>query len=675
MILLCTERLKMKIDKHEFLEEVIKQNSLDFEFRGKAADELLDALYLDVLNNNDYIAFDFEGNYYVPISFAFVGKDVRKFFRVVDYKNEHEFLSSVDNFIRENNHYLYIATNLEYDISLLVLNRKEDFYIKYNSGKILYVFDKQNSVFFTDTLNFIPASVKVLGENFVSPPITKLNKPRFIEVFIDFEKNTMSALKNVSLNDRAEYYKPFKDKVYALSEQEWKDIEEYNTTDAQISYLAMENYRKFFKEEIGVRLSFTTPSVAFRIMKSKKLTPVSTSQAELGSQAYRGGRVEAFVYGHVDLVRVYDVNSLYPYAMTKTYPTGEVHPGVDISKDGISYATVFVPSSMHIPFQGVYSPTHERFLFPVGKFSGFFTNLELRFLDELGIQFYTHDKVDLKELFGIEGEIDGGYYYESKDVVFKNKIEKFYNLRKKYRDELKNEGYSNFIKLIMNSSYGKLGLKSRISRVYDKDFIERLIPRSKYVTYASYVTAWGRLTLFNYIQMAQDSGEVFYVDTDSVHTDAELEDSKELGKLKLEFEGEGWYLGPKFYMLKNSKKTKVKMKGVPGADEKVFRSLLESDTEKYTLSNIFTIQKLYGFLRNRLKNIPPTSNYEMAKQVILKNLLAKRIPLGKITSFQDFNYKTQTKPVELNNEICIKETGMSKSLEYEYYLQAFGDDL
>ncbi|MCX8154824.1 MAG: hypothetical protein N3C61_03305 [Candidatus Micrarchaeota archaeon] len=133
-------------------------------------------------------------------------------------------------------------------------------------------------------------------------------------------------------------------------------------------------------------------------------------------------------------------------------------------------------------------------------------------------------------------------------------------------------------------------------------------------------------------------------------------------------------MGPKFYMLKNQEKSKVKMKGIPEANEKMFVDLLNSENNNADIESIYTVQKLYGYLRNRLAYIPPTTTYMMAKHVILDNLIKKRIPIKPINKFSDFKNRIDTVPIELKGDICHKKTGLSQNLELEYNKFIYGYD-
>ena len=79
-----------------------------------------------------------------------------------------------------------------------------------------------------------------------------------------------------------------------------------------------------------------------------------------------------------------------------------------------------------------------------------------------------------------------------------------------------------------------------------------------------YVTAYARLKLYSYLEHT----DPIYCDTDSIITDVELEDSKELGFMKKEMDiDEMLIIRPKFYGIKYFKdgeiKEYVKSKGIP----------------------------------------------------------------------------------------------------------------
>ena len=97
-----------------------------------------------------------------------------------------------------------------------------------------------------------------------------------------------------------------------------------------------------------------------------------------------------------------------------------------------------------------------------------------------------------------------------------------------------------------------------------------------------YTTAIAKTLLYEKISEIYDS--VFYIDTDSIFTVKRLDNSKELGDLKLEAIADEYYLvKPKFYALRIKEAFKCKIKGCSNFEQNfaAFKKLLEGKHYKY----------------------------------------------------------------------------------------------
>jgi hypothetical protein len=165
----------------------------------------------------------------------------------------------------------------------------------------------------------------------------------------------------------------------------------------------------------------------------------------------------------------------------------------------------------------------------------------------------------------------------------------------KYKQE-GNECYSLICKLLMNSLYGKfatkteeefkcLPLKESMSKGiditgftpdWDRDLLYKSITKrvdKNYIIpiFSSYVTAYGRIKLHKALVKLKGK----YCDTDSIFTTEQIEDSKELGELKLEKVSEETYIvKPKMYHLKGKDFVNIKMKGINKATIEDFENML-----------------------------------------------------------------------------------------------------
>lgn len=171
--------------------------------------------------------------------------------------------------------------------------------------------------------------------------------------------------------------------------------------------------------------------------------------------------------------------------------------------------------------------------------------------------------------------IDGYAFKGKKGGFFVEYIEKFLKMKNDGKIE-NNASKKQFGKLYMNSLYGKLACKlinSVMQPYIDKNNHLRYREIGKtesdplYVPLACFITAYGRLTLFDV--MLKNYDRFLYCDTDSVHligTDLpkniEIDPTK-LGAWDLEFKfTKAKYLGCKTYIEMNDEKTLVKCAGL-----------------------------------------------------------------------------------------------------------------
>lgn len=434
------------------------------------------------------------------------------------------------------------ATNLEYDLGILVDKRDEDRSIKmlWRGGRLISArlkVDSGNCVNFSDTMNFTPFGVARLGQLI---GIDKMARPNFSP----------------------------------QTPAEWDYLREYNLNDSKITYSFMK-YLQRGLASIGADMKLTASSTSLNAWRDgyykKELVPSQHIRTEQDS--YSGGRCEVFIRGPVRDVRVYDFNSMYPAVMLDNeFPIASTaRKGYDphLEHEGISMCRVLAPDDMHIPLLP-YRRTEgaSKLLFPAGSFKGWFCHPELRKARELGY------KVDVFK----------SILYKT-EPMFKEYIKDLYSLRLKYKKD-GNEIMQLVCKLLLNSLYGKFATKLEVFNAVHKskvshaelvlflesghrlagDFLHytsdmQFTPRYIMPIVSSYVTSYSRLKLYSAFQAAGEHN-VIYSDTDSVMTTKKLPESSKLGDLKQEFRGDMVAVRPKVYFLSNDKGFKVKVKGL-----------------------------------------------------------------------------------------------------------------
>lgn len=314
-------------------------------------------------------------------------------------------------------------------------------------------------------------------------------------------------------------------------------------------------------------LPMTLPSLVLRIF-SKQLdhdmyTPAQRNLKELERTAYKGGLTLCMRTGVFDNVNVYDVNSMYPYAMVQhEYPAsylGYWTQEYEAQSMGLWRAT-FNQSRQDIP-PILFDHTTGAAYSGCGVYS---TN-ELNYLESIGGEF----------------TITEGYVYIERGTLFNAFVSNLYAMRKEAQVK-GDEALAFVLKIMMNSLYGKfaqreigdtitLGSADLMVELLDKGIGFKIMGdwyvieetrtvKHAFVAIAAMITANARIDLHTRMVRVIDSGyEVYYCDTDSIHTNGTFDTSNELGGIKLENNGNAAYAGKKIYAFEQGK---VKAKGI-----------------------------------------------------------------------------------------------------------------
>lgn len=327
---------------------------------------------------------------------------------------------------------------------------------------------------------------------------------------------------------------------------------------------------------IGGRMKSTLAGIALSIFENQNgrlsLPDFGPADWDLIRGSYYGGRTEVFEYGKARDVSIYDVNSLYPYVMREY-----VYPDLRVWRREVIPSCRLYVSRVNVRAPGLWVPllpyrSEGRLLFPTGEFSGVYTSVELEAAKRAGYYIEYLSTISFPaETRPFTNYIDDLY---AKRIATKNEFEKF------------------FLKICMNSLYGKFATHSGIEKytgfICDPK-IEVLEDTADYanVVWSSFITSYARLHLWNLLRLFK-SGDLIYTDTDSVIIRRKVEnilineiDNTRLGALKLEARSRIVEIrGLKYYRYKNGSDWVYKIRGVPLDQRETFFLFGEANYKK-----------------------------------------------------------------------------------------------
>jgi len=291
---------------------------------------------------------------------------------------------------------------------------------------------------------------------------------------------------------------------------------------------------------------------------------------EFAFNSYFGGRFEIIKRGFIGKAWLYDINSAYPYALSKMpdilngrwrYGIKSIHEKailgffqVKVKYDECEYLPSFA-------FRRI-TKNNDLVCFPSGKFVTFTTLEELKTVDQK-----NYDILNSWQ-----------YFDESPTYPFRDFIIKHYNKRM----QLKKQGnpLELPIKIILNAIYGKMGQKTgrKIGNLFNP------------VIFA-FITGFARAQLVNFVKEHELEKAVVAFATDSVCVTREVNvDSDELGKFSFEkYAKDVYYLQNGFYRFK---KWKLRGLGKLGRKEIEHVDTIERDGRLY-----------YKYVVNRTKQL------------------------------------------------------------------------
>lgn len=469
---------------------------------------------------------------------------------------------------------------------------------------------------------------------------------------------------------------------YLYDEKFKKSLVSYCLQDSLALKEGFESFLNYIRTSLLIEplSSLSLPGISLRYFRLKfyddKKFPIEKLCANKDSfvrKSYRGGTADVFKPYLLNGFH-YDVNSLYPYIMKYSpMPIGE-GKWVDIHNidDFFGFVKVEVtsPEFIHKPFLNYYD-SKRGLIAPIGSWVEIYFSEEIKYALTLGYKF--------KYLKGLSYE---------KGVIFDQFVESLYPLRLKHD---KGSPLNTIIKLLLNSLYGRFGMKTDMLKskiienssiksyvsIYDvanistfntKSLInyketptqkkvhallnENCIDAKQYQDLskqlnsfnessaphvASAITAFARIFMDKFKR--DPNLDVYYSDTDSIFCKnplpSNLISDTELGKFKLENTiKEGIFLLPKVYMLKTvNNETIIKCKGLDN------RLLTDLDIYDIYFNSTNFIKKFVSYFRRDFRNFIISKqqyNISISSKLLKRN---KIIENGKWVDTKPLNIK------------------------------------
>jgi len=464
----------------------------------------------------------------------------------------------------------FISYNLDYDIIAIFkyfsnndllqiytygkLNYK-NYKIKYikckecvitRGRKTIYIYDL--SQFFKGGLNV--NALKFLNEKKIETDINKLT--------VRINRKNKGVLKYCLQDCKLTY------NLYKLLMNSLKQLNLDRTKLLSCSYLSEKYFSKYFKNE-----------------------KISFEMNEIARLSYFGGRFETFKRGYYKECFIYDINSAYPYAISKLCSLEDLKINYGKISNHTQYAIIEIETDfdkrqiMPLPVR----LSGGRIIYPYGKFKTIINFEEYKLLKKYNFKF---KKINIISF-------DGKY----KQIIDMNK---FYELRK--QDKILNY----VLKIIINSLYGKFAeqipIKKRLENVIlnEQEFIKsndrtyianyQAGSMSNYL-FASFITGYIRGMLYETCYIEQDN--IISLATDSIMSEKQIKNieiNNKIGGFKLE-RGDITIIGNGVYSVDD----KWKFRGYNlGYDIK--KELLNCNQDKIIIKS----KERFGLNENTLKN-------------------------------------------------------------------------
>jgi len=481
----------------------------------------------------------------------------------------------------------------------------------------------------THNLNFTFKDYKI---KYIPSKSLTISKGHHSTVFHDiqqfYKQSLLSAYeKNIGKVDHN--YKEFKKKRAVFSKSFYDHnktkVRNYCIQDCKFTKELSEHFVKLFHDAFGFYAKRWVSSgyLAEKVIINHgiiipEFNDIPFRIQQFSRWSYFGARFEIIKRGYIGTAYLYDINSAYPYAMTKIpdlldgrwINRKKINPK---AKMGFFRILADIPDFETIP--AFPFRKENMIIFPSGKFETYCTLAELEVCDP--------------KLYKV---LDAWQFIPNNESYpLKKFIEKLY--RKRMRLKRQNDPMELPIKIILNSMYGKTGQlhKGRIGNLFNP------------VIFA-FITGYARAMLYDFVKRNNLESDLVSFATDSICVTRKLKiNSKKLGDFSKENEANDvFFLQNGIYRFNG--KWKQRGLGTLGTKQIEHLDTFEKDGKLYYKFKVLRSNRLrQSILSNNLKDIGKIT--ERTREINL-NADKKRFWVENLTGIND---KMNTSlPISLN---------------------------
>jgi len=279
-------------------------------------------------------------------------------------------------------------------------------------------------------------------------------------------------------NMKLDFYNKMKSSNWDLKHESLKYLE--NDVKGLLEIMIKFNEKIYNLYNLNITNFVTAPKLAAAIFTSKfynykeskdlNIKMIKGNVEKEIRSAYYGGNVNVLI-NKMEHGYYYDMNSQYPFAMLNDLPVGNPTFSNDKNLDnyfGFVYGEITAPdeSRLRVPYIQLRDEKTDDIYCPRGTFTRFIFSEEI--------------KEAIKD--GYSMKIIYGYKFERGKNLFKDYIDTFYNIKKSTKDPVERA----LSKLMLNSLYGKFGMKEIISnmKIMDKNEANKITKNYNYTIFS-----------------------------------------------------------------------------------------------------------------------------------------------------------------------------------------------